>query len=69
MEVDTFAKRVSTHEKRWPKPLGFKYGQDEGSLNLFIGFLKVNIDEQGIQGRILGPFHSFPNCNDIVENV
>jgi hypothetical protein len=60
--VEAIAKRVSTLYVLGPKIQGLEHIQDKRPLHEVIGFLKINVDEEGIEARGTSPFHALPQC-------
>ena len=46
-----------------------KHCKNERPLNLVIGFGKINFKKDGLLLGLSSPFHTFPNSNDIIQNV
>ena len=46
-----------------------KHCKNERPLNLVIGFGKINFKKDGLLLGVSSTFHTFPNKNDIVQNV
>lgn len=52
-----------------PKPKSCEHGENEFLLYPIIGFSKFYLYESKILAKNMGPFHSLPNNEDIIQNV